>query len=105
MSAITLPLGEMETYRLHEELWDSKMIECLVQKEQVNELKSACRGGLWEHIPSQGLPSTLAHSALLAANCVIKTEGVLIKFSDDTRLGQLANMPNDRIKNLQDLTG
>lgn len=74
-------------------------------KVQINELKSACRRGPWEQVPSQGLTSTLAHSALLAKNCLIKTEGVLIKFSDDTRLGQLANMLSDRIKNPTDLTG
>lgn len=82
-----------------------KMIECLVQKVQINELKSAYRGGPWEHVPSQRLPSTLAHSALLAANCIIKTESVLIKFLDGTRLGQLANMLSDRIKDPKYLTG
>lgn len=81
------------------------MIECLAQKVQINELTSACREGLWEQVPSQVLPSTLAHSALLAANCIIKTECVLIKFSDDTRLGRLANMLSDRIKNPKGLTG
>lgn len=70
-----------------------------------SDLKSACRGGLWEHVPPQGFLSTLSHSALLAANCIIKTEGVLIKFSDDTRLGQFENTLSDRIKAPQDLTG
>ena len=54
---------------------------------QINELKAAYRGGLWELGSSHGLPSTSAHSALLAVNCIIKREGVLIKFSDDTRVG------------------
>lgn len=103
--ATTALLGEMETYRLLEELEDIRMIECLAQKVQINELTSACREGLWEQVPSQVLPSTLAHSALLAANYIIKTECVLIKFSDDTRLSRLANMLSDRIKNPKGLTG
>lgn len=74
-------------------------------KMQINELRSASRRGPWEQVPSQGLTSTLAHSALLPKNCLIKTKGVLIKSLDDTRLGLLANMLSDRIKNPKDLTG